>query len=60
MYFDSSVINACENLITSASDFPCGSKSLPHFPHPIGSPVKLFLKICSNPRNLRIDKVTVG
>ena len=49
-----------QNLITSASDFPLGSKSAPPLPPPIGSPVRLFLKICSNPKNLMIPSYTEG
>ena len=39
---------------------PLGSKSDPPLPPPIGSPVKTFLKICSNPRNFKIPWFTVG
>ena len=55
-----SVMNAWQNLITSASDLPLGSKSEPPLPPPIGRPVKLFLKICSNPKNLMIPGYTLG
>ena len=55
-----SVMNDWQNLITSASDLSCGSKSLHHFPHHIGNHVKLFLKICSKPRNFKIDRFTLG
>ena len=41
-----------QNAITSRSDLPLGSKSEPPLPPPIGSPVREFLNICSNPRNL--------
>ena len=37
--------------MTSASDLPAGSKSLPPLPPPMGRPVREFLKICSKPRN---------
>jgi hypothetical protein len=45
-----------QNRITSLSDFPFGSKSDPPLAPPIGSPVREFLKICSNPRNLMIPR----
>ena len=45
---------------TSASDLPLGSKSQPPLPPPIGRPVSEFLKICSKPRNLRMDWLTEG
>ena len=37
-----------------------GSKSLPPLPPPMGRPVRLFLKICSKPRNLRMHRLTRG
>ena len=37
-------MKAWQNLITSISDFPLGSKSAPPFPPPIGNPVNEFLK----------------
>ena len=40
--------------------FPFGSKSEPPLPPPIGKPVKAFLKICSNAKNFKIDKLTEG
>ena len=46
--------------IISLSDFPCGSKSDPPLPPPIGSVVNAFLKICSNPKNLIIPRFTLG
>ena len=55
-----SVMNDWQNLITSASDLLCGSKSLPPFPHHIGNHVNEFLNICSNPRNFKIDRFTLG
>src|SRR5665648_63962 len=55
-----SVMKAWQNLITSASDLPLGSKSAPPLPPPSGSPVNAFLKICSNPRNLMIPGYTLG
>jgi hypothetical protein len=42
----------------SPSLFPAGSKSLPPLPPPMGSPVRLFLKICSKPRNLMMPGYT--
>ena len=44
----------------SLSDFPCGSKSEPPLPPPIGKVVNEFLKICSKPKNLIIPKLTDG
>ena len=52
----SSVMKLWQNRITSLSDFPFGSKSDPPLAPPIGSPVREFLKICSNPRNLMIPR----
>ena len=46
--------------MTSASDLPLGSKSEPPFAPPIGNVVKAFLKICSKPKNFKIDKLTDG
>ena len=60
MYLQSSVIKLWQNAITSRSDLPFGSKSEPPLPPPIGSPVREFLKICSNPRNLIIPRFTEG
>ena len=57
---DNSVINDWQNFITSLSDFPFGSKSEPPFPPPIGNVVNEFLKICSKPKNLSMDKFTEG
>ncbi len=36
--------------------FPLRSKSLPPLPPPIGNVVRAFLKVCSKPRNLRMEK----
>ena len=44
----------------SASLLPCGSKSLPPLPPPIGNVVNEFLNTCSNPRNFKIERFTVG
>ena len=44
----------------SASDFPFGLKSEPPFAPPIGRVVRAFLKVCSKPKNLRIEGVTDG
>ena len=60
MCLKSSVIKDWQKRITSESDFPLGSKSDPPLPPPIGNPVRLFLKICSNPRNLIMLRFTVG
>src|SRR3989304_3683840 len=56
----SSIMKLWQNRIPSPSDFPFGSKSDPPFAPPIGSPVREFLKICSNPRNLMIPRYTEG
>ena len=60
MCFANSVIKAWQNFIISISDFPFGSKSAPPFPPPIGSVVKLFLKVCSKARNFNMLKFTEG
>ena len=52
MYLFSSIMKLWQKRMTSASDLPFGSKSLPPFAPPMGKPVRLFLKICSKPRNL--------
>ena len=46
--------------MTSASLFPLGSKSEPPLPPPMGRPVRLFLNTCSKPRNLMMDRSTLG
>ena len=56
----SSVMKLWQNAIISLSDLPLGSKSEPPLPPPIGSPVREFLKICSNPRNLIMPMFTDG
>ena len=56
----SSFMKLWQNRITSKSDLPFGSKSDPPLPPPIGSVVRLFLRICSNPRNFRMPRLTVG
>ena len=43
-----------------SSDLPLGSKLEPPLPPPMGRPVRLFLKICSKPRNFRVSRVTLG
>ena len=53
-------MNDWQNRMTSASDRPLGSKSLPPLPPPMGMPVRAFLKICSKPRNFTVPSVTVG
>ena len=47
-----SIMKLWQKRMTSASDLPFGLKSLPPFAPPMGKPVRLFLKICSKPRNL--------
>ena len=58
MCLNNSAIIDWQNLMTSPSDFPRGSKSAPPLPPPIGRPVREFLKVCSNPKNLRIERLT--
>lgn len=53
-------MNDWQNRMISASERPLGSKSLPPLPPPIGIPVRAFLKVCSKPRNLMIDRLTLG
>ena len=60
MCFESSVIKLWQKRITSPSDLPFGSKSEPPLPPPIGRPVRLFLNICSKPRNLMTEALTDG
>ncbi len=60
IYLQSSVMKLWQNAITSLSDFPLGSKSDPPLPPPMGRPVREFLKICSNPRNLMMPRFTEG
>ena len=55
-----SVIKLWQKRMISASDLPLGSKSDPPLPPPIGRPVRAFLKICSKPKNFRMDKLTDG
>ena len=47
-----------QNRMTSRSDLPLGLKLDPPLAPPIGSPVRLFLNICSKPRNLSTLSVT--
>jgi len=51
---------AWQNLITSASDFPLGSKSEPPFAPPMGKVVRGFLKICTKPRNFMMLRFIDG
>ena len=60
IYLNSSVMKLWQKRMTSASDLPLGSKSLPPLPPPMGRPVRLFLKICSKPRNLMMPSYTEG
>ncbi|KAH3681002.1 hypothetical protein WICPIJ_008010 [Wickerhamomyces pijperi] len=48
------------NLLISLSDLPFGLKSEPPLPPPMFKPVKAFLKICSKPKNFKMDKLTDG
>ena len=56
----SSRIIAWQKRITSLVDLPRGLKFEPPLAPPIGRPVRLFLKICSKPRNFSTLWVTVG
>ena len=56
----SSVMKDWQKRMISLSDLPLGSKSAPPFPPPMGRVVRLFLKICSKPRNFRMDRLTEG
>ncbi len=49
-----------QNLMTSASEASCGSKSEPPLAPPIGIPVRAFLNTCSKPRNLMVPRYTDG
>ena len=60
MWRKSSIMKDWQKRITSASDLPLGSKLEPPLPPPMGRPVRLFLKICSKPRNFRVSRVTLG
>ncbi len=53
-------MNDWQKRMISMSDLPLGSKSDPPFPPPMGRVVREFLKICSNPRNLRMERFTEG
>lgn len=50
----------CHPFESDARASTLGSKSQPPLPPPMGSVVREFLKICSKPRNLMTDSVTVG
>ena len=56
----STYIKLGQFIASTPSLFPRGSKSEPPFAPPIGSVVKLFLNVCSNPKNFIIDKFTDG
>ena len=58
MCLQSSVMKDWQKRMTSLSLLPLGSKSEPPLPPPIGSVVRLFLKICSKPRNFSMERVT--
>ena len=53
-------MNDWQKRMTSSSERPLGSKSAPPLPPPIGRVVRLFLNVCSKPRNLRIERLTLG
>ena len=54
------VIKLWQNRMTSVSDLPFGLKSEPPFPPPIGSVVRLFLKVCSKAKNFSTLRFTLG
>ena len=54
----SSVMKLWQKRIISASLLPLGSKSLPPLPPPMGRLVRLFLKVCSKPRNFITERFT--
>ena len=60
MWRNSSVMKLWQKRMISMSDLPLGSKSQPPLPPPMGSVVRLFLKICSKPRNLMMPRFTEG
>ena len=60
MWRCSSVMNAWQKRITSASLLPFGSKFEPPLPPPIGSVVRAFFRTCSKARNLSMPRYTVG
>ena len=53
-------MKAWQKRMTSASDLPLGSKSLPPLAPPMERPLRLFLKICSKPRNFKMLRLTLG
>ncbi len=60
MWRYSSVMNAWQKRMTSASLLPRGSKSEPPFAPPIGRVVRLSLKDCSKARNFITERFTEG
>ena len=60
MWRCSSVMKDWQKRMTSLLLLPLGSKSEPPLPPPMGRPVREFLKICSKPRNLMMDRLTEG
>ena len=60
MWRNISVMKLWQKRMTSPSLLPLGSKLLPPFAPPMASPVRLFLKICSKPRNFITDRLTEG
>ena len=60
MWRNSSLIRLWQKRITSPSLLPLGSKSLPPLPPPMGRVVRLFLNVCSNPRNFKMLRFTLG
>ena len=60
MWRNISRMKAWQKRMISLSDLPLGSKSEPPLPPPMGRVVRAFLKICSKPRNLMMDRLTDG
>ena len=56
----SSDMKLWQKRMISFSLLPLGSKSEPPLPPPMGRPVSEFLKICSKPRNLRVERRDLG
>src|ERR1700745_3043826 len=57
---ESSVMKLWQNRMTSLSLLPLGSKSDPPLPPPMGRVVSEFLNTCSNAKNFRMPRLTVG
>jgi len=60
MWRCSSVISDWQKRMTSRSLLPLGLKLDPPLAPPMGRPVRLFLNVCSKPKNFSTLKVTLG